>query len=124
MAKVDIESAFRLLPFHPQDFCLLGFQFEGGFYLDQVLPMGLSISCFAFEQFSSMLKWGVCFNSGLDSTAHYLNDLLFMSSADSSHCTDLLLVFTALCEELGVPLAHTKTEGPSTRLTFLVIKLD
>ena len=24
MAKADVESAFRLLPVHPRDFCLLG----------------------------------------------------------------------------------------------------
>lgn len=38
MAKADIESAFRLLPVHPEDFCLLGFWFEGGYFVDWVLP--------------------------------------------------------------------------------------
>ncbi|KAJ1095702.1 hypothetical protein NDU88_000860 [Pleurodeles waltl] len=40
MAKSDIESAFRLLPVHPDDFNLLGFQFEGRFYFDKCMPMG------------------------------------------------------------------------------------
>lgn len=37
MAKADIQSAFRLLPIHPEDFCHRGFQFEGGFYVDMVM---------------------------------------------------------------------------------------
>ncbi|XP_066486081.1 uncharacterized protein [Tiliqua scincoides] len=35
MAKADIESAFRLLPVHPDDFCHLGFCFEGTYYVDR-----------------------------------------------------------------------------------------
>lgn len=44
MAKADIKSVFRLLPVHPDDFVLLGFQFQGSFYFDQALPMGCSLS--------------------------------------------------------------------------------
>lgn len=44
MAKADIVSTVRLLPVHPDDFCLLGFQFNGSLYLDKALPMGCAIS--------------------------------------------------------------------------------
>ena len=44
MGRADAKPAFCLLPVHPEDFKLLGFQFEGFFYMDRALPMGCSIS--------------------------------------------------------------------------------
>ena len=38
LAKCYIKSAFRLLPDHPHDFNLLGFQFGGAFYVDRAYP--------------------------------------------------------------------------------------
>lgn len=40
MAKCDIKSAVCLLPVHSDDFELLGFSFQGEFYMDRALPMG------------------------------------------------------------------------------------
>lgn len=57
MAKVDIKSAFCLLPVHLGNFDLLGFSFDRFFFMDKALPMGCSISCSAFEHFSSFLEW-------------------------------------------------------------------
>ena len=34
LAKTDIDSAFRLIPIHPDDHCLLGFRFKDLFYFD------------------------------------------------------------------------------------------
>lgn len=48
MAKSDVESAFRLLPVHPECYHLLGCQVDGHYYYDACLPMGCSISCYFF----------------------------------------------------------------------------
>ena len=48
MAKVDVESAFRIMPVSPADRPLLGFQWLRKFYMDAVLPMGCSSSCAIF----------------------------------------------------------------------------
>lgn len=40
MAKLDIKHAFRLCPVHPDDWHLLGYQWENRFYFDVVLPFG------------------------------------------------------------------------------------
>ena len=40
MAKADIESAFRLLPVHPRDFCLLGMKVNDFYLIDKSLPIG------------------------------------------------------------------------------------
>ena len=59
LAKVDIKSAFRLLPVSPVDYELLGFKFEGMYYFDWYLPKGCSISCSLFEKFSTFLEFRV-----------------------------------------------------------------
>ncbi|XP_062597918.1 uncharacterized protein LOC134259342 [Saccostrea cucullata] len=106
---MDISCAFRLLPVCPQDFCLLGFQHSGAYYIDKCLPMGCSLSCSLFEKFSTFLHWELAQRSKLKSIIHYLDDFLF---------------FEELCLDLGIPLAFEKTEGPSTRLSFLGLGID
>ncbi|XP_067323909.1 uncharacterized protein [Anolis sagrei] len=124
LAKCDIKSAFRLLPVHPADFELLGFQFQGLFYMDRALPMGCSVSCAAFETFSTFLEWAVKTKAGLKGVVHYLDDFLFVGKGGSGDCGALLHAFQQLAYSLGVPLADEKTEGPQTVLTFLGIELD
>ena len=41
LAKVDVEHAYRNIPIHADDRLLLGMQWNGGIYLDTVLPFGL-----------------------------------------------------------------------------------
>lgn len=45
LGKMDIKSAFRLLPIQPSDFDLLGFRIAGLSFYYKTLPMGCSISC-------------------------------------------------------------------------------
>lgn len=56
MAKAHIKSAFWLLP---DEFHLLGFSFDGLYFMDRALPIGCSISCSAFERFSPFLEWAL-----------------------------------------------------------------
>ena len=57
LAKTDIKSAFRIIPVSPNDFPLLGMEWQGKFYFDKCLPMGCSSSCNIFETFSTALEW-------------------------------------------------------------------
>ena len=41
LAKVDIKSAYRIIPIHPKDYHLLGMLWEGGLFIDLALPFGL-----------------------------------------------------------------------------------
>jgi len=41
LAKIDIKSAYRLVPVHPDDRLLLGMKFQGEAYIDIALPFGL-----------------------------------------------------------------------------------
>ncbi|KAM4661937.1 uncharacterized protein O3C94_010581 [Discoglossus pictus] len=124
LAKVDIKSAFRLLPIHPVSQQLLGCSILGKFFVDLCLPMGCSISCSFFEKFSTFLHWVLCIKTGLHSVVHYLDDFLFVGSADSADCLRLMQGFKDLAEEFGIPLAVDKSEGPCQVLSFLGIEVD
>ena len=41
LAKIDIKSAYRLIPVHPADRCYLGMDWKGRIYIDGMLPFGL-----------------------------------------------------------------------------------
>ena len=57
LAKVDITSAFRIIPISTLDRPLLGFGWKGTYYMNAVLPMGCASSRAIFEEFSTALEW-------------------------------------------------------------------
>ena len=122
LAKSDIESAFRLLPIHPDDHHLLGMSWDNKYYYDLCLPMGCSSSCKLFEKFSSALEHIVRDQTN-GTILHFLDDFLLVGHTESE-CKHLLETFINTADSLGVPLAVEKTEGPTTVLSFLGIELD
>lgn len=121
--KMDIKSAFRLLPVNPLDFELLGFSLDGCFYYDKCLPFGCSISPSLFEKFSTFLEY--CIRQRLVNglLIHYLDDFLGGDKSESG-CKENMAIFKDSMEEIGVPLADEKTEGPCQVLVFLGLELD
>lgn len=124
MAKLDIESAFRLLPLHPESFRFMGFRMDGMFFVDRCLPMCCAVSCAYFEKFSTFLHWCVSEYTGQRGIAHYLDDFLFVGPRDGAVCGEILSAASMLFELLGVPVASDKTQGPVTCLSYLGIELD
>lgn len=49
LAKVDVKSAFRLLPVHPTAFNLLWYYWDRFYVFDKCLPMGCALYCAYFE---------------------------------------------------------------------------
>ena len=123
LAKNDIESAFRIIPIHPGDYCLLGMCWEGQFYYDRCMPMGCSSSCKTFETFSTALEWIAKHVLGVPHMIHLLVDFLLVSSTLAG-CQARLARFLALCTYLGVPIAPAKTVGPFRVLSFAGIELN
>lgn len=123
MAKLDIKSAYRLIPVHPEDRPLLGVEWKGAHYVDAALPFGLRSAPKVFSAVADGLEW-ILRNRGAQFIDHYLDDFITFGPAGSEVCARSLEIMIRTCEELGVPLALEKLEGPSTRLTFLGIELD
>ena len=118
LAKLDIKSAYRLVPVHPDDRWLLGVELYGDHYVDGVLPFGLRSAPKIFTAVADALQWAMV-RSGVSAVEHYLDDFITMGPPGSQECRVNLDRILAVCAELGVPLALDKLEGPTTKLTFL-----
>ena len=92
LAKEDIKSAFRLLPMHPKDFEVLGVKFEGKYYLDKCLPMGVRCAPAYFETFSTFIEYCVRERSGSNGIIHYVDDFLCVSSIEHGGVSCLEMV--------------------------------
>ena len=123
LAKMDIQSAFRLLPVHPADRHLLGMSWRDQIYIDHCIPFGLRSAPKLFNILADLLAW-IAQHAGVSYLIHYLDDYLTMGPPASTVCQHNVNTFVSLCAELGVPLATDKLEGPSTSLSFLGIILD
>ncbi|XP_069109712.1 uncharacterized protein [Argopecten irradians] len=124
LAKTDIESAFRLIPIHPNDYELLGFKIEDKYFYDRVLPMGCSISSRLFETFSTAIHWILEHKLQVAGVVHVLDDFLFVGPPNTEQCLKDLTEFLGFCSETAIPIKDSKTEYPTTCLTFLGIELD
>ena len=80
VAKIDIKDAFRIIPIHPDDYKRLGFSWEGAFYYDKCLPMGVSSSCQIFESLSQALQW-LCIRSLMRQVCPHMLDDFFLYRA-------------------------------------------
>ena len=123
-ARLDIKSAFRLLPIDPKDFELLGFKISNYYFVDKCLPFGCSLSCNLFEKFATFLEWELKRRSNSENVVHYLDDFLVAGAAQSNDCAYLMSEFKGMCEQFGVPMAEEKTIGPTSVLTFLGLEIN
>ena len=124
MAKSDIEEAFRIIPIHPSDYWLLGLSWDNQFYYDKCLAMGASVSCRIFESFSTALQWSLKNKLNINHVSHILDDFIFIGPKNSTLCQKSLETFIELCNELGIPIKHTKTVNACTVITVHGVELD
>ena len=122
LAKVDVKSAFRLLPVHPADRHLLAMNWNAQVFIDTCLPFGLRSAPKLFNILADLLSW-ILEQKGVSPLLHYLDDFL-ISPPKSPACFNNLQVILEVCSHLGIPLAMEKIEGPAETLTFLGITLD
>ena len=123
LAKTDVRSAFRIIPIHPVDYQLLGMHWQGNYYVDRCLPMGCASSCKTFEALSTAMEWVARNKLGIPNIIHILDDFLILENSHEA-CGAALQRFLHFCEDIGVPMAPEKTEGPTQVLTFAGIELD
>ena len=123
MSKLDIRHAFRLCPVRPSQWCLLSYRWQGMFFVDTVLPFGGRSSPYIFNTFADALCWIFITFGSIVHLLHYLDDF-FTCHHGESRCGRDRDSIIRICEELGVPLAPDKIEGPAQRITFLGIEID
>ena len=123
MAKMDIESAYRMVPVHPGDRPLLAVEWAGQIFFDTRLPFGLRSAPTIFTAIADVLQW-VILKQGVTWVAHYLDDYITVGPPHSEVCQENLGVMLSTCRRLGVPVAPEKCAGPSTVMVFLGFELD
>ena len=123
LAKIDIKSAYRLVPVCPGQRHWLGMQWQGRVYVDGMLPFGLRSAPKLFNAVADALEWCVA-QQGAQRIYHYLDDFVVLGSPGTAECATSLNILQKVCQELGVPLAPEKQDGPAEVLTFLGIEID
>jgi len=123
LAKIDIKTAFRLLPVHPTDRHLLSMKWKKQVFIDTCLPFGIRSAPKLFNVLADLLSW-ILEQQKVVPVLHYLDDFLTIGPQESLSCANNLQKFKDTCFMLGIPLALEKVEGPSQCLTFLGITLD
>ena len=129
MGKTDIESAFRLIPVHPDDWELLGMFWNGQYYFDKVLPFGLRSAPYIFNQLSDAIEWILLNKCFISFVCHILDDFLIveppcptppLDSLCRASLSSMILTF----KTLNIPISASKTEGPCQIIQFMGIILD
>ena len=102
LAKIDIKSAYRLIPICPRDRLRLGMQ---------------------WNNLAEGLEWCI-FKEGMQHIFHYLDDFIVLGPAESSECGESLHALKQISSELSIPLAEEKQDGTTSVITFLGIIID
>ena len=129
LAKVDIESAYRLIPVHPQP----SRQWSGKGN-SSLIPCCHSASG-RRPKFLTQWQTGtfidLAFNSSTitlttisSSIHHYLDDYIIIAPPHLDQCSRELQLLLSECNRQGIPIAPQKTCGPTTCLTFLGIEIN
>ena len=123
LAKLDLTSAYRMVPEHPANRPLLAVRWREEVWLDAALPFGLRSAPKIFSAVADALQW-IMLERGVAMGINYLDDFLFVGRADTSECGDSLRIALEACRDLGMPVAMHKVGGPATVLDFLGIEID
>ena len=123
IAKIDIKSAYRLVPVSPVDRHYLGMQWNGQIYVDGMLPFGLRSAPKIFNAIADALEWCVA-REGVQDIYHYLDDFAIIGPPNSEQCSWNLHILHTVCKDLGIPLAAEKQAGPCSTIEFLGIIID
>ena len=121
--SLDLQAAFRMVPVLASEWELLGMYWRDKYYVDTSLPFGLRSAPSIVDNFASALHWILEYNYGA-TLLHYLDDFLLLGPPGLPTCQDSMSTMLQVCQELGMPVAMEKSEGPATCLTFLGIELD
>ncbi len=122
LAKIDITSAFKVMPIHPDAWHLFGVQWAGKFYFAVRLTFGFKSSPKIFDMLSEAICWILSNNYAIPHLIHLLDDFLIISPPEAIPAP--ISSQSKIFSELGIPIAQEKTLGPATSIEFLGINLD
>ncbi len=115
-SKIDVKSAFRLIPVHPFDRHLLAMEWKDNIYVDTCLPFCLRSAPKLFNIMADLLAW-ILEHQGVSNLMHYLDDFITMGHPQTVECQRNLDTLIQVCKLLNIPIAIQKVEGPTPAYT-------
>jgi hypothetical protein len=118
LVKRDLQDAFRHILIAPQDLWLLGFCWEGTYWVDCFLPFGLRTAPYIFDLFAKALHWILDSQASPEfETIHYLDDFLGVGPAGvgpagvgpASPASEFSRQFEYICNRLGLRIKESKS---------------
>ena len=74
LAKFHVESAYRIIPTHPDDRYLFGMQWLGSHFVDMALPFGLRSAPYIFSSVVDLVEWVLKKQYDMSFLLHCLDD--------------------------------------------------
>ena len=99
LAKMDIASAYRMVPVHPEDRLLLAIRWAGRLFYNTRLPFGLKSSPKIFTAVADAFQW-VFQKQGVLWIGHYLNNYITVGYPGSVECRKNLETMLEWCRRL------------------------
>ena len=124
LCKLDIKHAYRLLPVRPDQWHHLCYYWEGNYFVDLVLPFGLRSSGAIFTQFASLVRWIIQNQYHISDIVNYSDDFFAVLSKELGIARSQLNTIIHAFQDMKIPLAEDKIEGPSTSLIYLGIIIN
>ena len=104
LAKMNVQSAYRNVPVHPDDRILLGMKWEGQLFVDTALPFGLRSAPKTFTAVADGLEWAAK-HEGVHLLEHYLDDFIIVGAPGTKECA---AGFYISANDWGCQLHHTR----------------
>ena len=124
LCKLDIKHAYRILPVRPDQWHHLCYYWEGNYYVDLVLPFGLRSSGAIFNHFAGLVRWILIHHYHINNIVNYSDDFFAVLSKELNLAKPQLAIIIQAFNDLRIPLATDKIEGPVTSLIYLGIIIN
>lgn len=117
LAKMDVKSAYRQIPIHPDDWCLFAVEVEQLIFIDTFCPFGGRSSGHIWERYAQAMQWMLEHKYNVPSTARWVDDFFFVMDA---HDSDTIVSRAQRAfVHMGVPMDDNKLEGPAVELVYV-----
>lgn len=129
MGKVDLSSAYRSVPLHPDDYSKAGlaWRFEGDahdtYLYDTRLMFGARLSACIFNSLTKAVVDILIERGHLGHFIVYCDDF-FVTHPTKEGCKDLMAELMSLLRTLGFSINYKKIIGPATEIVFLGVNIN
>ena len=121
-AKVDLTSAYRSVPIHPDHWAHQCGEWAGEAFADLSLPFGARSAVPLFDRLTQAIVRKIR-SEGIPAALGYIDDF-WVTAETEADCLRAYERLIELLQDLGFVVNRAKCVPPTTLLTFLGIELD